>query len=125
MPTNPSLGEANMDGLPSAALSVPEAELPAVTNMKTGAKVTVRIVDQCSNGGLDLTGVCSRKLTPMAAATTLATLLSSTSSSTAAIMMLMLMLVPNKKQSSLINLHLYIFIPTANMIHLAVSFEPS
>lgn len=25
-----------------------------VTNTGTGAKVTVRIVDQCSNGGLDL-----------------------------------------------------------------------
>lgn len=32
-----------------------------VTNRRTGAQVTVRIVDQCSNGGLDLdAGVFTR-----------------------------------------------------------------
>ena len=33
-----------------------------VTNSGTGAQVTVRIVDQCSNGGLDLDASVFRQL---------------------------------------------------------------
>lgn len=34
--------------------SLMEIYILKVTNMGTGAQVTVRIIDQCSNGGLDL-----------------------------------------------------------------------
>ncbi|KAL0552648.1 hypothetical protein IC582_011766 [Cucumis melo] len=46
-------GVANMDGLPFVALLDLMAKT-LVTNVQIGAQETVRIVDQCSNGGLDL-----------------------------------------------------------------------
>ncbi|KAL6276548.1 hypothetical protein ACE6H2_020149 [Prunus campanulata] len=42
-----------MDGLPFVD-PLALADKILVTNTGTGAQVTVRIVDQCSNGGLDL-----------------------------------------------------------------------
>ncbi|RVW38170.1 Pathogenesis-related protein PR-4B [Vitis vinifera] len=58
MPASPWHGAASMDRLPSVDLLALLAKLPVagvqVTNTATGTQATVRIVDQCSNGGLDL-----------------------------------------------------------------------